>query len=116
LLIVATVIAGVVQFAVHQQWFPLPTFFYQTLILVLFTTVVIFVYLYKANKPDFFVQLYLLTMMIKIMAYGAYVFFMIKEDVNNAFANVVFFLVSYLLFTILEVVFLYKKISTTHTG
>jgi hypothetical protein len=116
LLGVAAMIAGTVLFAVHKQWITQPTFFYQTLILVLFTTVVIFAYLYKVSKPTFFVQLYLLTMMIKIMAYGTYTYFMITEDVDSAFANVVFFLIAYFIFTVLEIGFLYRKISTSHTS
>jgi len=103
-----------VRFGAHENWFSLPSFFYETLILVVFVTSVMFVYLSKVNKPLYFVQLYLLTMTVKIIAYGAYVYFMITRDQRGTFVNVVFFLISYLLFTTLEIVFLYRKISPSH--
>ena len=71
----------------------------------------IFVYLYKVNKPDFFVQLYLLTMAVKLVAYGAYNLLMILKDKSGAAENVVFFMILYLVFTTLEIVFLYRKIT-----
>jgi hypothetical protein len=94
----------------------LPSFFYQTLIFLLFSTIVIYAYLYKVSKPDYFVQLYLLTMAVKLLGYGAYVYFMITGDGNGAIANVVFFMTTYFIFTTLEIVFLYHKNSSKHTG
>ena len=86
----------------------LPTFFIPTLVLLAFTTSVIYVYLDKSGDA-IFVQLYLLTIAVKILAYGAYVFIMAYKDQQGAFMNVVFFLVIYFLFTALEIAFLYRK-------
>lgn len=91
----------------------LPSFFYQTLIFLVFATITIFAYLYKVDKPDFFVQLYLLTMAIKLLAFGAYNLFMILEDKSGAPANVIFFMLLYIVFTGLEITFLYRKITGT---
>jgi hypothetical protein len=113
-LLAALIPGGATWFAADQFGLVLPTFFYQTLILVFFTTTVVFVYLYRAIKPLYFVQLYLLTMSVKIIAYGVYVYFMITGDRDGALANVVFFLACYVIFTILEITFLYRKISSTH--
>ena len=88
----------------------LPSFFYQTLLLVVFGTGLIFVYLYKSNKSTFFVQLYLLTTMVKILAYGAYSFIMILEDRVGAVQNVIWFFTLYAAFTALEIFFLHRKI------
>ena len=88
----------------------LPSFFYQTLMLVVFGTSLIFVYLYRSDKSSFFVQLYLLTTLIKILAYGAYSFVMILEDRVGAVQNVIWFFMLYAVFTGLEIFFLHRKI------
>jgi hypothetical protein len=89
----------------------LPSFFFQTLIFLVFSTAVIYAYLQKAATPGFFVQLYLLTMAVKLLAYSAYNFIIVLRDKQGAFANVVFFMLMYGLFTALEIAFLYRKIT-----
>jgi hypothetical protein len=99
--------------AVDQLWLDHPpSFLYQTVIFLAFSTGMIYVYLYKAEKPDFFVQLYLLMMSVKLLAYGGYVYFMITSDKAGAFLNVVFFMLQYFVLTGLEITLLYSKISS----
>ena len=98
--------------AIGQQWVEtLPSFYFQTLIFLLFGTGLLYVYLFKFDRPGFFVQLYLLTMAVKLLAYGAYNFFMIAEDQRGAAHNVVWFMLLYFIFTALEIGFLHQKIS-----
>lgn len=112
LVISALVLAGLTVIAYRQLWIEqLPSFFYQTLIFLVFTTFTIFAYLYKISKPEFFVQLYLLTMAVKFVAYGGYNLVMILEDKAGAAMNVVFFMILYVVFTGLEIAFLYTKIT-----
>lgn len=111
LLLTAAVIAATVLLAASSGYFAKPSFFLKTLILLTFATGMIYVYLYKANKPEFFLQLYLLTMVVKLLAYCAYNLVMIISDRAAATGNVVFFMVTYFVFTILEVGFLYRKIT-----
>ncbi len=106
LFITAGVIAGFSLLILEHT----PSFFYQTLVFLVFGTALIYRYLYKLDKPDIFVQLYLLTMMVKFLAYGAYMLFVILEDRPSAAPNVAFFMIVYFVFTILEIVFLYRKI------
>ena len=114
LLIVALALAGFTILGAHLSWInSLPSFFYQIILFLLFATFVIFRYLYRLEKPDFFVRLYLLTMVVKFIAYGAFNLIVILEDRSGAPANVVFFMVVYFLFTALEIVFLYRKISSS---
>jgi hypothetical protein len=110
LLIAIVVIAGATLVAWQQEWLPLPTFFYETLILLAFSTALIYRYLYKADT-EYFVQLYLLTMTVKLLAYGAYNVVVVLQDKAGATANVVFFMAVYAIFTILEISFLYRRIS-----
>ncbi len=95
-----------------QSWLKtLPSYFFQTLILLLFGTGMLYIYLYRFNRQDLFVHIYLLSMVVKLLAYGAYNFFMIMDDEAGAVANVAWFMLLYLIFTLLEIVFLYRKIS-----
>lgn len=88
-----------------------PTFLIETCVFLFLSTVLIFYYLIRRGHGAF-VQLYLLTMVIKLLAYGGYNIFMILEDRPNAGLNVGFFMITYILFTTIELVFLYRRISS----
>jgi hypothetical protein len=113
LLITAAFILGVFQFALMQGWISQkPSFSYATVFLLTFVTAVIYRYLYKLSSPEFFVQLYLLLMVVKLIAFLGYNVFMVLKDKPGAAANVIFFLIGYLIFTALEIVFLYQHVNT----
>lgn len=108
----AFVLVAAAYASVGQPWLEaLPSFFFQTLILLVFGTGLLYIYLYRFSRQDLFVHIYLLSMVVKLLAYGAYNFFMIMDDEAGAFANVGWFMLLYLIFTLLEIAFLYKKIS-----
>ena len=86
-----------------------PSYFWITLAFLNLSTVLIFLYLIRA-PGNAFVQLYLLTMVIKLLAYCTYNIVIILRDRENAGINVGFFLITYLLFTTLELAFLYRRI------
>ena len=88
----------------------LPGLFWEILIFLAFSTTVLFLYLYRAHS-DWFVELYLLTMVIKLLAYGGFAVIMILKNRDGAPLNIGFFLICYLLFTLLELVILYPKIN-----
>jgi hypothetical protein len=111
LLLAAALIAAAVLYGVDTGYFNKPSFFLKTLALLTICTAFIYLYLYKANKPAFFLQLYLLTMVVKVLAYCAYNLVMIMSDRPAAIGNVVFFMVAYFIFTALEIAFLYSKIT-----
>lgn len=101
--------SGVAWLVAGQRWDALPSFFFQTLIFLLVSTSILYQYLDKFSKPDFFIQFYLLTIAVKILAYGAYNLVMIMDDRPGAPQNVVWFIMLYFLFTALEILFLYQK-------
>jgi len=90
-----------------------PSFSYQTILFLALTTSIIFRYLYNIEKPEIFVQLYLLMMAVKLLGYGAYVFYMIMADSAGAVNNVALFLLFYVTLTAMEIIFLYAKIQKT---
>lgn len=91
----------------------LPGFFFESIILLLLSTVGLYRFLVniKRDKPDFFIPLYLATLAVKLIAYGAYIFVMIKLQPERMFQNVVFFMVGYVIFTGVETVFLHRFVS-----
>jgi hypothetical protein len=91
----------------------LPDFFWESIILLAASTIGLYKFLVniKRDKPDFFIPLYLATMTIKLIAFGAYIFLMAKLQPDQMFENVVFFMVGYVIFTGLETVFLYRFVN-----
>jgi hypothetical protein len=91
----------------------LPSFFYQTIILLFISTAGLYRFLLniKQKNSDLFVPIYLATFAIKLIAFGAYIFVMIKQDPGMMMENVAFFLVVYVIFTALETVFLYRVVN-----
>ena len=111
LMAAAFLLVAVAYGLVGQPWLKtLPSYFFQTLVLLLFGTGLLYVYLYRFNRQDLFVHIYLLSMVVKLLAYGAYNFIMILDDEAGAVANVAWFMLVYLIFTLLEILFLYRKI------
>jgi hypothetical protein len=101
-----------VDFIHRQGWLSaLPSFLYVTTWLIALTTAILFIYLYRSEKRRFFVQFYLLSMVVKLVAYLAYNLIVILQDRSGAFANVLYFLLVYFMFTAIEIGFLYRKIS-----
>jgi hypothetical protein len=91
----------------------LPGYFYQSLIFLLLTTIGLFRFLLKTKqqRPDFFVQFYLGTLVVKLIAFGIYIFLMAQNQPGQMAANVVFFMAVYVIFTALEIGFLYRHVS-----
>lgn len=100
-----------VTFLHRQAWIPvLPGFLYETTWLVAIFTTVIFIYLYRLARPSLFVQLYLTSMVVKLISYLGYNLVMVLEEPSGAMTNVVYFLFVYTAFTVVEIGFLYRKI------
>ena len=112
-LILALGLPPLVNLLYQEAWIPqMPSFVFQTTWVVATFTTILFVYLYRSDKGSFFVQLYLLSMVVKLIGYLAYSLLIILEDRQGAPANVVYFLLVYFLFTAIEIGFLHRKFSS----
>lgn len=91
-----------------------PTALFQIVFFLVVSTAGLFIYLLKTRRerPDFFVQFYLLTMTVKLIAYAGFMIFIIMKDREGARLNVITFLFIYLLFTALEIAFLYRRVNS----
>jgi hypothetical protein len=100
------------------QWFAMmglidtmPSYWLEILLLLSVSTIAIFYFLQKmkATEPLDFVKNFLLSVVLKILLSGVFVFILIKLDPAGATANALFFMISYLFFTSYEVIVLTKK-------
>lgn len=85
-----------------------PTFVWESLIFLSLLTAVLFALVGRAGRETF-TQYYLLSMLLKLIMGGAFIFVVIYHDRPNATANAVGFMVIYVVLTALEIVFLYRK-------
>ena len=91
----------------------LGSFFIPTLTLIFLSSVGLHFLLLKAKikMPGYFVQIYLLSLVIKLLAYFGYLLFIILEDRAGAIVNTVFFLIAFFLFTATETWFLVRVVN-----
>jgi hypothetical protein len=91
----------------------LPDFFWASIILLVLSTIGLYRFLVniKRDKPDYFVPLYLATLVVKLIAYGAYIFLMVQRKPDQMFENAVFFMVGYAIFTGIETFFLHRFVN-----
>ncbi len=109
LLVAAAVVGGVVIGMGYSGLIPAkPTSFWEIIVFLIITTAVLFRFVVRA-EPGAFVQTFLLTMVLKLLGYGAFLFFVILPDRQNAVPNVVLFLTGYLVFTAIEIFYLHRK-------
>jgi hypothetical protein len=104
-LLVVIVLAGSVLLFAPQP----PSFVMQTSFYLLFTTVIVYVYLNRVANPEHFTRLYLGMIALKLMASLGYAIIMIMWDTAAAPGNVLYFLLIYIVLTALEVGFLYRN-------
>lgn len=95
--------------AVSWQWFRQPSYLYEILAFSALTAVILFAFLYRITKPGIFIQLYLLSMVVKMLASGIFIFIITLNDRAGASSNVAIFLLFYIIFTGIEVGFLYHE-------
>ncbi|HEU5289497.1 MAG TPA: hypothetical protein VFU05_02565 [Cyclobacteriaceae bacterium] len=109
LIIAALLILAVGQWGLETR----PEYFYRTLVFLFIGTAGLYRFLLrtKQQRPDFFVQFYLATMVVKLIAYGAYLFIMVTSKTENVVADVAVFMVVYFIFTAIEIGFLYRHVN-----
>jgi len=90
-----------------------PEYFFRTLIFLFVSTAGLYRFLLrtKQQRPDFFVQFYLATMVVKLIAYGAYLFVIVTSQTEKAVYDIVFFMAVYFIFTAIEIGFLYRHVN-----
>lgn len=95
----------------RQAWWPLPAFWMEILLFIFFITLVLGYNLMRLRdkQPHVFVQFYLLSIALKMVAGLAFIFFLVIDSPNEAIGSTALFVISYILFTVLEVLFLVRR-------
>ncbi len=96
------------------DWFVAPSVSRATILFLWLTHVIMYGMVVRQLKlhPADFVKIYLGMTVLRILFFGAFVFFIIRLDQDGAYPNALVFLVSYFLFTSIEVLALYRVVSS----
>lgn len=86
-----------------------PSFLTLILIVLGGATWLVYFFIQRSNREDF-IKNYLLTIVLKLLVGGIFIFTLLYIDKAGSDANAIFFMAAYLLFTALEVGFLFKKL------
>ena len=111
LFLLTTLVVTSVYIGHLQGFFPFPTYGWEIIFYMTFSTALVVNILQKKSGPVLFTQLYILTIVIKIMTGSILILFIIYTDRQGGFRNAILFITTYILYTILEVTFLYRKVN-----
>ncbi len=119
-LLSASIFLGV-QTGVSNSWFGQPSFTNEIIALLAISHVGMYSIITRqlGQRPEDFVKIYLGSTVLRILFFGLFIFVIIRIDPVSASRNAVLFLITYFLFTGLEVAALYVAVNgqkPTNTG
>jgi amino acid transporter len=111
MLTVLSLLLGAVWFGNAQDWWTLPHMWIQVLVFLFIVTLIIGFNLIRIrkNQPQVFVQFYLLSISVKMVAGLALIFFLVWDNPAQVASVATLFMVAYILFTGVEVFFLINQ-------
>ncbi len=111
MLAVLAILFGGVWLGHIQHGWALPPMWIQVLVFLFITTLIIGFNLMRIRKkqPQVFVQFYLLSISVKMVAGHAFIFFLVWDNPAQAAPMATLFMVAYILFTSAEVGFLLMR-------
>lgn len=92
-------------------WFPLPSHSIEIVAITIFISAYLYRMLTKLTSPQVFVNIYLLTIAMKLVFFSVLLFVLRFLEPQYLIPNAVFLLVAYVLFTALEVAVLFRKVN-----
>lgn len=111
--LLAAILYGGVAFGASQGWFEMPSFALESTLFLMIAHAGMFGFVTRHlnQQPGDFVKIYLGSAVLRILFFGVFIFLVIRLDPVSSTGNALFFLVSYFLFTGLEVVALYRTVN-----
>ncbi|HQQ96262.1 MAG TPA: hypothetical protein PLX35_03320 [Cyclobacteriaceae bacterium] len=111
--ILAALLVAAVLLGVTLTWFERPGYFEVIILFVGLATLITYGFTSRKviEAPGDFIRIYMTATVVRILLFGAGVGLMVYMDTDGATANAIFFLVAYLLFTLLEVVILWQEVN-----
>jgi hypothetical protein len=111
-MLLASLLLGSVYAGERQHWLTAaPSYAFEIISFLGVSMIAIFYFLNKRSGSSSFTQAYLLSIFLKMLTYSAVILLIILRDRTGAVGNVILFMVSYVLFTVLEVGFLFKAVN-----
>ncbi|MBL7852529.1 MAG: hypothetical protein JNN04_16610 [Cyclobacteriaceae bacterium] len=109
----ASVLFAGVAMGVRQGWFARPSYSDEIILFLGLAHLGLFGFILRRldSGPEDFVKIYLGSTVLRILFFGLFIFLVIRLDPVSGPANALFFLLSYFLFTGLEVAALYPIVS-----
>jgi len=86
-----------------------PSFLVLILTVLAMVTWLVYFFIQRTNREDF-IRNYLITIVLKLLLGGIFIFILLYIDKPGSDTNAILFMAAYLLFTGLEVGFLFKKL------
>lgn len=86
-----------------------PSFLILILTVLAVATWLVYYFVQKTKREDF-IKNYLLTVVLKLLSGGVFISILLYIDKPQADSNAIFFMAAYLLFTVLEVGFLFRRL------
>ena len=111
LVLCAVFMGSAIEFGASEGWFTKPSFGLEIILILTFFTGLIFFRLHKTRSENF-TQTYLFTIVLKLLLGGILIGVILFMDKRLAVENALFFIINYLLFTALEVFFLFRKLNS----
>ena len=99
-------------------YFAAPSFTYEIIAFLGLSTVLFYTYLLKkiSKNPQDFTTAFLLTLVLRFLLFAAFMLVIILMDKSGANGNALFFMVAYVILTVVEVAFLYQKVMATKSS
>jgi hypothetical protein len=108
---VGCLLYGFVWMGAGKDWFSMPTSALLITAISIITTTTIYTVLVKTANPQAFINVYLLTIVMKLGFYLALLLIIRFIDPQSLTPNALFLVAAYLLFTVLEVGVLFAKVN-----
>jgi ABC-type multidrug transport system permease subunit len=117
-LLIAALLFFSVAFGSAQVYFAVPSFRVEIIVFLSVSTLAFYFYLLKkiAHNPEDFIGAFLLTLVLRFLLFAGLMFVIILMNKPGATANALFFMTTYVILTVVEVVFLYQKVTSAKTS
>lgn len=99
-------------------YFVAPSFSIEIIIFLFFSTLGFYFFLLKkiAHNPQDFIGAFLLTLVLRFLVFAGFMLVIILIDKPESSNNALFFMIAYVIFTVVEVAFLYRKVMSAKSA
>jgi hypothetical protein len=101
-----------------QGYFSSPSFYIEIIAFQALVTLGFYAYLLRriSVSPQDFTPAFLLTLVLRFLLFAGFMLVIIVMDTLGAHANALFFMISYMILTVTEVAFLYRKVTSGNSS